>query len=62
MYGLPGRELVAQNDRGEIELGGCTVTEVFNPERGFISGNPELYCPECEGRSFRANGRRGSWE
>ena len=52
-YGLPGRELMEQSDRGEIELGGCSVTEVLDSELGFISGDPELYCPKCEGRFFR---------
>ena len=56
VYGMPGRELMEQNGRGEIELGGCVVTEVFDPERGFISGDPELTCPECEGRYFRSRG------
>ena len=54
VYGMPGRELMEQSGRGEIELGGCVVSsEVFDPERGFISGDPELYCPKCEGRFFR---------
>jgi hypothetical protein len=30
VYGLPGRELVAQYDRGEIELGGCVVGAVLD--------------------------------
>lgn len=53
VYGMPGRELMEQSGRGEIELGGCSVTEVFDSELGFISGDPELYCPKCEGRFFR---------
>lgn len=53
IYGMPGRELMERSERGEVELGGCSVTEVFDPERGFISGDPELYCPKCEGRFFR---------
>jgi hypothetical protein len=50
VYGMPGRELMEQSDRGEVELGGCVVSEVFDPERGFISGDPELSCPKCEGK------------
>ena len=57
VYGMPGRELMEQSGLGEIELGGCSVTEVFDPERGFISGDPELYCPKCEGRFFRDRAR-----
>ena len=53
VYGMPGRELMEQSGRGEIELGGCSVTEVHDSELGFISGDPELYCPKCEGRFFR---------
>ena len=60
VYGLPGRELMEQSDRGEIELGGCIITEVFDPKTGFFSGDPELYCPKCEGRFFRASGRNSS--
>jgi len=58
VYGMPGRELMEQSGRGEIGLGGCAVSsEVFDPERGFISGDPELYCPKCEGRFFRDRAR-----
>lgn len=53
VYGMPGRGLIEQTERGEIELGGCVVSQVFDPERGFISGDPELSCPACEGRFFR---------
>jgi hypothetical protein len=56
IYGMPGRELMDQSGRGEIELGGCVVSQVFDPELGFISGDPELSCPKCEGRFFRRNG------
>ena len=35
VYGMPGHELMEQSGRGEIELGGCVVSEVFDPERGF---------------------------
>lgn len=60
VYGMPGPELVERSERGEIELGGCVISgEVFDPKRGFISGDPELSCPKCEGRFFR-DGRRGS--
>ena len=52
VYGMPSRELMEQSGRGEIELGGCSVTEVFDSELGFISGDPELSCPKCEGRFF----------
>lgn len=53
VYGMPGRGLIEQTERGEIELGGCVVSQVFDPERGFISGDPELSCPACEERFFR---------
>ena len=60
VYGLPKRELMEQSGRGEIELGGCVVSsEVFDPERGFISGDPELYCPKCEGKFYRRNTKVG---
>ena len=57
IYGFPGRELMEQSGRGEIELGGCNVTAVHDSELGFISGDPELYCPQCEGRYFRDRAR-----
>jgi hypothetical protein len=60
VYGLPLRELMEQSERGEVELGGCVITEVFDPKSGFISGDPELYCPKCEGRFFRALSRAKS--
>jgi hypothetical protein len=53
VYGMPGRERMEQSERGEIGLGGCVVSEVFDPESGFISVDPELSCPKCEGRFFR---------
>ena len=53
VYGMPSRELMEQSERGELELGGCNVTEVHDSELGFISGDPELYCPRCAGRFFR---------
>ena len=57
VYGLPGRELMEQSDRGEIELGGCVASQVFDIERGFISGDLELSCRGCEGRFFRDRSR-----
>ena len=60
VYGLPLRELMEQSERGEVELGGCIITEVFDPKSGLISGDPELYCPKCEGRFFRALSRAKS--
>jgi hypothetical protein len=60
VYGLPLRELMEQSERGEVQLGGCIITEVFDPKSGFISGDPELYCPKCEGRFFRALSRAKS--
>ena len=60
VYGLPLRELMEQSERGEVKLGGCIITEVFDPKTGFVSGDPELYCPKCEGRFFRALSRAKS--
>jgi hypothetical protein len=58
VYGMPEGELIEQSERGEVELGGCVVSsEVFDPERGLISGDPELICPKCEGRFFRDGAR-----
>ena len=57
VYGMPEGELIEQSERGEVELGGCSVTEVHDSELGFISGDPELYCPKCEGRCFRDKAR-----
>jgi len=57
VYGMPGSELMEQSERGEIELGGCVVSEVFDSELGFISGDPKLSCPKCEGRFFRDSTR-----
>ena len=53
VYGLPLRELMEQSERGEVELGGCIITEVIDPESGFVSSDPALFCPKCEGRFFR---------
>ena len=61
VYGMPGRELMEQSGRGEIELGGCSVTEVHDSELGFISGDPELYCPKCECRFFRIGRSAPVW-
>ena len=55
VYGYPLDELLASSERGEVILGGCIVTQVFNPELGFIS-DPELGCPACEPK-FYCNGR-----
>jgi hypothetical protein len=57
VYGLPLRELMEQSDRGEVKLGGCIITDVFDPKSGSIIGDPELYCPKCEGRFFRDRAR-----
>ena len=55
VYGLPLPESLVRDQRGEVILGGCIVTKVFDPELGFIS-DPELGCPACE-RKFYRNGR-----
>jgi hypothetical protein len=53
IYGMPGRELMEQSERGEIELGGCVVNQVLDQERFiFVSGDSELTCPKCQGRFF----------
>jgi len=57
VYGMPGSELVEQSERGELELGGCIITEVIDPVSGFISGDPELSCLKCEGQFFRESTR-----
>jgi len=46
-YGLPGPEMTAAADRGEIELGGCCVA----------NDDPTLYCKACKER-FGAPKRR----
>ena len=53
VYGMPSRGLIEQSERGEIELGGCVVSQVLDPEIGLVSGDPELSCPACEGRFYR---------
>ena len=56
VYGLPGRELIEQSDRGEIELGGCVVTQIIDPN-GIRNNDPELHCPTCSSRFFRSGVR-----
>ena len=61
VYGLPGRELVAQYDRGEIELGGCVVGTVLDSahwetESELESLAPELSCPKCDAKHRRRSG------
>ena len=53
VYGLPGRELMEQSDRGEIELGGCVVTQIIDLD-GIRNNDPELHCPTCSSRFFRS--------
>ena len=53
VYGLPGRELMEQSDRGEIELGGCVVSQIID-ENGIRSNDPELNCPACNSKFFRS--------
>ena len=58
VYGLPGPEMVERYERGEISLGGCVVSEVFDEERGvFVSANPQMSCPACGSEFFR-DGRK----
>ena len=53
VYGMPGRGLIEQSERGEIELGGCVMSQVLHPEIGLTSGDPELSCPACEVKHYR---------
>ena len=53
VYGMPGRELIEQSNRGEIELGGCVVSQVID-ENGIRFNDPELYCPACNSKFFRS--------
>lgn len=53
VYGLPGRELMEQSDRGEIELGGCVVTQIID-HNGIRTNDPELHCPTCSSKFFRS--------
>jgi hypothetical protein len=58
VYGLPFSETLDRFNRGEISLGGCVVSEVFDEERGvFVSANPQLSCPACGSEFFR-DGRK----
>ncbi len=56
VYGLPGRELMQQSDRGEIELGGCVVTQILD-QNGVRTNDPELHCPTCSSKFFRSGVR-----
>lgn len=38
VYGKPGRELIEREERGEIKLGGCCVT----------NESARYYCRECD--------------
>ena len=53
VYGMPDRGLIEQSERGEIELGGCVMSQVLHLEIGLISGDPELSCPACEVKHYR---------
>jgi DNA-directed RNA polymerase subunit RPC12/RpoP len=52
VYGMPSRELIEQSDRGEIELGGCVVTQIID-HNGIRTNDPELHCPTCSSKFFR---------
>ncbi len=45
VFGLPGPELAEEAQRGEVELGGCSIT----------GDDPEWACREC-GHRWRADG------
>ena len=47
VYGMPGSDLEEQEQRGEIILGGCIVTD----------NDPELYCKDCGREFYREEGR-----
>jgi len=51
IYGYPGPDLSEAAKRGEIELGGCCVTE----------SNPKFHCKTC-GHEWRFNRSRGAGE
>lgn len=53
VYGLPGGELMEQSDRGEIELGGCVVTQIID-HNGIRTNDPELHCPACGSNFYRS--------
>jgi hypothetical protein len=38
VYGLPGADLIEQEDRGEVALGGCVISDF----------SPTFQCPTCE--------------
>ena len=37
-YGYPGEEMREKHDKGEIKLGGCSISE----------NNPDWHCNKCE--------------
>ncbi len=53
VYGLPSREVMEQSDRGEIELGGCVVTQIID-HNGIRTNDPELHCPTCSSNFYRS--------
>ena len=56
VYGLPlpGGDLLERSHRGEVILGGCVVSQIFD---GLVTwGDPELGCSACE-REFYRDGR-----
>ena len=55
-YGMPGRELIERSNRGEVELGRCVVSQVFDSKLGFFSGDPAPFCPQYEGKFFHNQG------
>ena len=48
VYGMPGADLEEQEQRGEVILGGCVVTD----------NDPDLCCKDC-GREFHKEEGRG---
>jgi DNA-directed RNA polymerase subunit RPC12/RpoP len=56
VYGLPGRELMEQSERGEVELGGCVVTQVID-HNGIRTSDPELHCPACSSKFYRSGAK-----
>ena len=53
VYGLPLRELMEQSERGEVELGGCIVTQIIDLN-GIRTNDPELHCPTCSSKFYRS--------
>ena len=53
VYGLPSHEVMEQSDRGEIELGGCVVTQIID-HNGIRTNDPELHCPTCSSNFYRS--------